>query len=328
VSFTAGPDNRTKLRNLDVLLTSDWDALSQFCQFEYPDAEFNVVDNPRISDSQREIDQIQDLPMHERSIEELQEMDLDKYSVDEQQKILRAMVIRWHLAVMKEMLDRSVASGHTLVWNNEQGRWLCDIYVRHLLRRLAHREEPETPYTDQDDPVKISHLIGTAILEDLFKCDAFNLLSVPPHKIVEFRRKYNDLLVNFQDEYWKFVLEIQDDPKNSQRHIENYATRIRTGLRALDGEISTIRRKKGYAWLRRMGDEVYSIAITGAAIAALWNIGSPTLLIGPVAGWLVAQFAKFGNDVISEREQVAAALQKCSFSYVWKAERQFGHAAG
>jgi hypothetical protein len=138
-----------------------------------------------------------------------------------------------------------------------------------------------------------------------------------------YEKTVNTTLVNFQEEYWSFVSQVKDAPLDFDQCRDMYASKIRKSLRELEGEISALRKKKGYAWLRRIGDDVYTLALSGTAVGALCSMGSRMLLIGPVAGWFVGQLAKVANDLLSEKEQINNVIEKSSFGYLWKAQERF-----
>ena len=296
----------SELQNIDVILTEEWEETLSHCSPHYHEINLEVSDSEIEYESDHIFDPGDFIPTETED--------------DNSESELVAHLLRANMAVMIDTLEMCCNERIPMIWGDPADTVAATIFSKHLLDKYA--KNSQGPEAERMSAI-IRTIKGDDLLRSIFELEIVNLATAPIHKVIEFRKKNQDLLNSFLIGYRAFLTELQSDPLNYRKLVLGRTQKIVEDMNNINMELLALRKSEKYKWLERMSEDVFEGAKKGA-IVAVWNLlASPILLAGEIGKSLLSA-ANFGlKDLKDRKQQEQALIFKSSSGYLWKAAKQF-----
>ncbi|MBE7436035.1 MAG: hypothetical protein HS100_19115 [Anaerolineales bacterium] len=311
----------SSLKNVDIVLTDEWQETLSHCQPRYHEINLTITNEKDVEGEKVYTDEIIDSMRLFEKKETSYFSENSEPSEEDIEKMLTEWAIRTNMQVMIDTLEMCCNEKIPMIWGSVADTVSASLYTKHLLTQYS--KSIETNSEDEKTASFLRTLKGDDLLKSIFELGVVNLATVPVDRIIDFRKKNQDLLVGFLSSYRGFLTELQSEPLNYRKIVLARTQKITDELNTINMEILTQRKSEKYKWVERLSDGVYEGAKNGAMIA-LWNfLASPLLMTGQI-GISLLSAANFKIKDMKDRRQLENALIfKSSSGYLWKAMEEF-----
>lgn len=221
-------------------------------------------------------------------------------------------VFKNNLVRLCEVLQRCRTDKIPVTWGNDQDVYIGRKYISYLLGQYD-------PYGAETLLADIRRIYGSQLLRRVADWSILNLSTVPVYKILEFRKKNEDYLLQFWSLYREFLVAIELEPSELIRVVRKFENQIATQLSSLNSELALLRKNSEMSWIANISDKSFAHAVDGHQSSAWTFFGSP--------GLVAAITASHSNQPSSEaqgRRLQDELLARSSVAYLWKAKEEFG----
>lgn len=309
-----GERGRTgSLKNLEVILTEEWEEIMSHCIPQYFNV--NLVVSDIAEEEEHEVDHVFESSgvSTEQITDQLEKTPLAESEWD---NLFSEYLMRMNIRMLINILELCCNYRIPMIWGDPAGVAVASRYSKYLLEKYSHSVD------DEKTAVFLRTLKGDELLKSIFELGVVNASTVPISKIVEFREKNRDLLNNFLVSYRSFLTELQLDPLNYRKLVLNRTQQIVEELNTINKELLLLRRSSKYKWLENISEAIFEGAKSGALVA-LWSLlASPLLLAGELGKSLLSVANLEVKDLKDRKQQEQALIFRSSCGYLWKAEKE------
>jgi hypothetical protein len=316
-------DEASSLKNIEVVLTEEWQEIMSYCVPHY--YKINLVVDNQVEEHRGDY-VFENSGISTQGILENFEQVYDEQGRTEDielmlDDLLREYAIRMNTRMLIDILELCCEYRIPMIWGDPADTVAVSRYCKYLLDRYSQSNGDETV------TAFLRTIKGDQLLRSIFELGIANIATVPINNLVAFREKNNDLLENFLVSYRGFLTELQSDPANYRKLTLSRTQKIVEELNTINNELLVLRKSEKFKWLENMSEGIFESAKSGSIIA-LWNLlASPILLAGELGKKLLSVANLGFKNLRDRKQQEQAMLFKSSSGYLWKIEQEFAKTA-
>lgn len=302
------------LRNYQIIATDEWEELMSYCiEFQFTMEIFDKIDSSKISNElEKQIDNIVPSPFGTYLSENDKEYD---WNNEHFQIMKRYVKIQMHR--LESILDHCYDNKISMIWSNEVDTSLCQIYLKKMIK------EQEANLFNRKNRTKVRQLLGQELLKEILNFQVINISAVPTDKIVDFKKRNQDLLNNFLVYYREFLSTLQAEPKKYIEITEKYSQSLSQKLQDINNEILILKNARKYKWMNLISEEAFDSAKKGLPVGIWGLLSNPYSIAFALGIKLIELGGKALGFKLNKDEKLKTFILNSSAGYIWKAKETF-----